>query len=156
MKTLLKTLLLCAALAVMNGCSAQKRAERHLRKAVSLCPEMVQVKAHPIDTVLTVGPWADFTYAPMPKEGETVYAATNHGTVVVSLRQSDSALRVGFVAAPQEIHYRDTIRYAQVSVEAKPQSTARVGFWKSAVFVLAGVILGFATLLALALLGKPK
>ena len=65
MKTLLKTLLLCAALAVMSGCSAQRRAERHVRKAVALCPELVQAKAHPIDTALTVPAWADCTTLPL-------------------------------------------------------------------------------------------
>lgn len=121
MKTSLKIFLLAAALIVMTGCSAQKRAERHIRKAVALCPELVQLKAHPIDTVLTVPGFADVTTVPMEAilQYDTIYAATDHGTVVVSLSQSDSSLRVGFVAVPQKVSYHDTVRLAQVAFETK-------------------------------------
>lgn len=61
-------------------------------------------------------------------DGDTLYAATTHGTVVVSLRQSDSALRVGFVAAPREVRYRDTLYYSQVlPASPKPAATPRRG-----------------------------
>ena len=131
MKTSLKILLLVVAIVVMNGCSAQKRAQRQVRRAVGRCPELVQVKAHLIDTFLTAPTFADVATVPMATVAtyDTIYAATPHGTVVVSLSQSDSSLRVGFVAAPQNIHYRDTIEYAQVVIEPKPQSAAVEGFW---------------------------
>ena len=159
MKTLLKTLLLCAALAVMSGCSAQKRAERHVRKAVALCPELVQAKAHPIDTALTVPAWADCTTVPLNPvlDGGTLYAPTTHGTVVVSLRKADTVLRVGFVAAPQTIRYRDTVRYAQVASVAPKASSARTRtFWSDFGFVMLGVVTAVICLFALAVCGKRK
>lgn len=117
-KTSIKILALAVALVVMNGCSAQKRAQRQVRRAVEKCPELVQVKAHLIDTALTAPAFADVATVPMDAVAsfDTIYAATPHGTVVVSMSQSDSSLRVGFVAAPQQIHYQDTINYAQVVV----------------------------------------
>ena len=154
MKTSLKIFLLAAALIMMSGCSAQRRAERHMRKAVSLCPELVQLKAHPIDTVLTVGPWADCTVVAMGDlvAGETHYTDTPHGTIVVSLRKADSTLRVGFIAAPQRIRYRDTIRYGQVTLidapEAEPEPT-RV--WRGVGLVLLGIVAGFVILILIAL-----
>lgn len=118
MKTSLKILFFAGALVVMSGCSAQKRAQRHIRKAVELCPALVQTKAHPIDTVLSVPGFADITTIGLPEvlKGDTVYAATNHGTFVVSVNQSDSSLRVGFVAAPREVRLQDTVHYAEVSL----------------------------------------
>lgn len=156
MKTLLKTLLLCAALAVMSGCSAQKRAERHVRKAVSLCPELVQTKAHQIDTVLTVGPWTDCTHVPIPCGGETFYAPTDHGTVVVSLDQTDGVLRVGFIAAPQRIRYRDTIRYAQVAqaLETPKTEPRQRNPWLALACWMGGVVVGIVGLLIIALKTK--
>lgn len=154
MKTSLKIFLLAAALSVMSGCSAQKRAERHVRKAVSLCPELVQVKAHPIDTVLTVGPWADCTVVGMGDltAGETHYTATPHGTIVVSLRKADSTLRVGFIAAPQRIRYRDTIRYSQVALTEAPEAEPEPdGVWRGAGLVLLGIVAGFVILFVIAL-----
>ena len=154
MKTSLKIFLLAAALIVMSGCSAQRRAERHMRKAVSLCPELVQLKAHPIDTVLTVVSWADCTDVAMGDltAGETHYTATPHGTIVVSLRKADSTLRVGFIAAPQRIRYHDTIRYSQVTLtdapEAEPEP-ARV--WRGVGLVLLGIVAGFVILILIAL-----
>lgn len=129
----------------MPACSAQKRAEKHLRKAVALCPELVQMKAHTIDTVLTVEPWADCTAVSLARvlDGDTLYAATPHGTVVVSLRQSDSALRVGFVAAPLKLHYRDTLNYAQVTGPYFPVATsARGRFWRNAGWWILGGLAG--------------
>lgn len=144
MKTSLKIAFLFVAIFVMCGCSAQKRAERLVRRAVNLCPELVQMKAHTIDTVLTMPAWADCADVPLPEvlKGDTFYAATTHGTVVVSLRQSDSALRVGFVAAQQEIHYRDTVNYAEVTVEPQPQKGT--SFWSHFALCLFGLGLGIA------------
>ena len=144
MKPLLKTLVLCVALIVMNGCSAQRRAERLVRRAVALCPELVQVKAHPIDTVLTAPGFADMAAIPFRKvaTGDTIYAATDHGTVVVSLRRSDSALRVGFVAAPQKVRYKDTVELPQVVIE--PARKASGAFWSHLALALIGVGLGTA------------
>lgn len=155
----LKIFLLAAALIVMSGCSAQKRAERHVRRAVALCPELVQAKAHLIDTALTVGPWADCAAVPLKPvlDGDTLYAATTHGTVVVSLRKADSVLRVGFVAAPQTIRYRDTVRYAQVNVAPdvpKANGARGVRFWPCAACVLGGIVIGIFAIIIIALKTK--
>lgn len=140
MKRLLSILVLVL---ILTGCSAQKRAERHMRKAVALCPELVQLKAHPIDTVLTVPGFADATTVPMEAvlQYDTIYAATDHGTVVVSLSQSDSSLRVGFVAAPQKIHFTDTLRYAQI-VSKDPSEQQKRGFWRGFAWCFLGFCLG--------------
>ena len=144
MKTSTKIFLLAVALIVMNGCSAQKRAERHVRKAVALFPELVQLKAHPIDTVLTVPGFADVTTVPMEAvlHYDTIYAATDHGTVVVSLSQSDSSLRVGFVAVPQKLNYHDTVRLAQVAFETKTGESHGTRFWPGFLIWIFGIGVG--------------
>lgn len=156
MKTSLKIFLLAAALAVMTGCSAQRRAERHIRKAVALCPELVQVKAHPIDTVLTAPGFADATRVPLTKalSGETIYAATPHGTFAVSLSQPDSSLRVGFVAAPQKIHYSDNQQYSQVVIPESGVTRHSGNAWMVIGCILLGIIIGFVVLFWIALKAK--
>lgn len=141
MKTSIKILSLAVSLVVMDGCSAQKRAQRQVRRAVEKCPELVQVKAHLIDTVLTVPAFADVTTIPwdLVATGDTIYAATPNGTVVVSLSRSDSSLRVGFVAAPQRLYYQDTIHYAQVVVNPKSQTVITGRSWKGFSFFLLGI-----------------
>ncbi len=154
MKTSLKIFLLAAGLIVMIGCSAQKRAERHMRKAVALCPEMVQVKAHPIDTVLTAPGYADCTTVPLMEvlQGKTVYAPTDHGTVVVKLRP-DSTLKVGFVAPPIPVRYQDTINYCQVifpdTKEKDGKGSACAWIWMGC--ILLGIVIGFLSLMFIAL-----
>ena len=144
MKVSLYIFLLAAALATLPACSAQKRAERHVRKAVALCPELVQLKAYPIDTVLTAPGFTDMATLPWKavKDYETVYAATPHGTVVVSLSQSDSSLRVGFVAAPQKYRYQDTLRYSQVTLASQPAKEVTRSFWDSLDFWMFGILIG--------------
>lgn len=145
MKTSLKIFLLAVVLIVMNGCSAQRRAERLVRRAVALCPELVQVKAHPIDTVLTAPGFADMARVPLPQvlAGDTLYAATDHGTVVVSLSQSDSSLRVGFVAAPQKIRYKDKVDIPQVVIQPTPPARGKA-FWSGLALVCLGTGIGAA------------
>ena len=128
---------------ILTGCSAQRRAERHVRRALELCPTLAQTKARPIDTTLLAPAFADMVRVPVPQalSGETVYAATEHGTVVVSLRQSDSALRVGFVAAPQKIRYKDQVEIAQVAIEPTPQARGKA-FWSHFALVLLGTGIG--------------
>ena len=153
MKTSTKIFLLVVAMALLTGCSTERRASRMVRRAVSLCPELVQMKAHPIDTVLTAPAYTTMAIVPVAEvfTGETVYAATQHGTFVVSVSQSDSSLRVGFVAAPHKVHYQDTIRYPQVIVPETLQSRAS-GFWNSFLWWLAGV--GFSLALCVWVLGN--
>ena len=153
MKTSLKIFLLAVALAVMPACSAQKRAEKHLRKAVALCPELVQVKAHPIDTVLTAPGYADCALFPMSEvmKNTTIYAPTDHGTVIVKLLPDDSTLRVGFVAAPIPVRYQDTISYAQVVAPEAVEKTCKGIGWMVAGCILFGIVIGFVALIWIAL-----
>lgn len=142
MKTSLKILAFVVALAAMTACSAQKRAERQVRKAVALCPELVQVKAHPVDTVLTAKGFVDVTHVSLPEllHGDTTYAAAEHGTVVVNFNPADSTLRVGFVAMPQKVHYQDTLRYQQVVLG--PKADKRSTFWSHFALCLVGFVVG--------------
>ena len=142
MKTSLKIAVLFVALVTMTACSAQRRAQRLVRRAVALCPELVQMKAHTIDTTLTVPAWSDCTSLPLPKvlQGDTLYAATEHGTVVVSVSGADSSLRVGFVAAPQKFRFKDTVEIPQVVVE--PKQKAGGSFWSHFALCLFGLLLG--------------
>lgn len=158
MKTSLKIALLAVALIVMDGCSAQNRAARRVRRAVVECPELVQLKAHPIEGTVTAPAFADMALVPLAPvlACDTLYAATQHGTVVVSLSDTDSSLRVGFVAAPREMHYQDTVRYAQVVLPpAEPQPKHRpilsaIALW------LCGIGLGMALCLWLVRKLLPK
>lgn len=158
MKTSLKIFLLAAALSVMSGCSAQRRAERHMRRVVALCPEMVQVKAHPIDTVLTAPGYADCAIVPLADvlEGYTVYSPTDHGTVIVKLRPTDSTLRVGFVAAPIPVRYQDTINYSQVIVPDTKEKDGKGSAWIWMGCILLGIVIGFVSLMFIALKAKIK
>lgn len=154
MKTSLKILLLAVAMSVMTACSAHKKAERHMRRAVALCPELVQVKAHPIDTVLTAPGYADCARFPMSEvmKKTTIYAPTDHGTVIVKLLPDDSTLRVGFVAAPQPVRYRDTISYSQVVIPEDSGILQSSGTgWVVAGSILLGVVIGFVALIWIAL-----
>lgn len=143
MKTSLKIALLCAALAMMTACSAQKRAERRVRRAVMECPELVQLKAYVIDTTIAAPAFADCATFAMGDVAtfDTLYAATPHGTVVVSL-QPDSTLRVGFVGAPRYVHYQDTVRYAQVVVNPTTTVKPKGRFWNGVFLWLFGVGIG--------------
>ena len=150
MKTSLKIFLLAIVVlaAALTGCSAQRRAERHVRRALELCPELEQTKARLIDTTLLAPAFADMVRIPLPQalSGETVYAATTHGTVVVSLRQSDSALRVGFVAAPQPVRYRDTLRWRELDPAKLQPEKADGGnhFWRDLALWIIGIGMGMA------------
>ena len=156
MKTSLKIYLLFVALIVMSGCSAQKRAERHMRRAVALCPEMVQVKAHTIDTVLTAPGYADCAIVTLADvlKGYTVYSPTDHGTVIVKLRPADSTLRVGFVAAPIPVRYQDTINYSQVIFPDTKEKDGKGSAWIWMGCILLGIVIGFLSLMFIALKAK--
>ena len=132
MKTSLKIAFLFVALAAMTACSAQRRAERHIRKAVALCPELVQVKAHTIDTVLTAPGFADCMFVSLfdVMGGDTLYHATEHGTFIINMDQSNRQIRVGFIAAPRRIRLTDTLHYAHIDFPdgwRQPQATKGTG-----------------------------
>ena len=154
MKPTLKIALLALALVMFTGCSAQRRAERLVRRAVNLCPALVQMKAYHVDTVLTAPAFADKVAMPLSKvlTTDTLYAATDHGTFVVSVSQSDSSLSVGFVAAPQRIHFQDTVRYSQVVTPDAVQESRAVRAWRNFAWWLAGF--GISLALCVWVLGK--
>lgn len=153
MATSLKIALLGLGIALVSACSAcsaQKRAERRVRRAVADCPELVQMKVHPIEGTAIAPAFADVAHVPLRPvvDGDTLYAATEHGTVAVSLRWSDSALRVGFVAAPREVRYTDTLLYSQVALpKAVPAPPAKRG--GGVAWVLLGVVVAFGAGMAL-------
>lgn len=134
---------------MMTGCDAKKHAARLVRRAVNECPELVQVKAHPIDTALTAPAFTDIAHMPLREVtgGATVCAPTEHGTVVVSLSRPDSTLVVDFVASPRTLRYRDTVRFAQVTVPpaapAAPEREKGEGSLANAVAIwLVGLAIG--------------
>lgn len=131
-------------LAGITACSPQKKAARHVRKAVELCPELVQVTVRHIDTVLTAPGFGDVTTIPLEKvmSGDTLYSATDHGTFVVNIIPDDSTLRVGFIAAPQPVHYRDTLRYEQVVLDETLINGKRISTGGIFALCLVGVLLG--------------
>lgn len=149
MKTPLKIILLAVALVVMNGCSVQRRAERHMRRAVALCPELVQKRSYLVDTTLVVPTFTDHAEVPFGSilKGDSVVASTDHGKIVLVLDKDDGTLHVGFAADEQEIHYTDTISYEQVVL---PEEKARGGFWGGLVAWIIGI--GFGMSLAFWLL----
>lgn len=145
MKNFLKTSLIIALCLTLTACSVQKRAERHIRKAVALCPELVQTTAHPIDTVLTVQGFADATYIPLHDilSGDTLYKATEHGTFLVSMDRKTSEIRVGFIAAPRHVRLTDTVHYAQVAYMPHAQQAAKgTPAWVVFVGIIVGVAVG--------------
>lgn len=140
MKTSLKIILITLVLAVMTGCSMQRRAERHIRRAVELCPELAQKKAHAIDTMISVSGYTDIVIVPVPEvlASDALSIETDNGTFTLEFHGADSTLEIGFTADPTEIHYRDTIQYSQVVVP-EPQMISdmdRKGLQLLFVFIL--------------------
>lgn len=126
---------LCLALA---GCGTQKRAERHLRRAVALWPELVQMKAHHIDTVFTVNLEVDHCTLPLATmlTGATIQTHTEQGTFVAYIEHD--SLEVSYEADPVEVVFQDTIQFQQIAPET-PKKTHGT-FWST----LAKIIFGFA------------
>lgn len=151
MKRSLKIALLALALAMLAGCSAQRRAERMVRRATNLCPELVQRQAKPIDVAITAPGWVDYAKMPVAglRKGDTLTTATPHGTFTLSLSVADSSLSVGFVAAETTIHYRDTIHYSQVAITGESPEVRRARNWTAFLLWLAGIGVGAVLILLL-------
>ncbi len=123
MKTSIKILFLAVIMAAISACSAQKRAERHIRRAVELCPEMVQLTAYPIDTFLSVPGYTEQVLVPLTAvmdKGETFVEATEHGTFTVNFIREDSTLCIDYVSDSQQIYFNDTLKYQSVVINPKP------------------------------------
>ncbi|MBR3711113.1 MAG: hypothetical protein IKM99_09170 [Bacteroidales bacterium] len=149
MKTSIKTFIIVFAMAMLPACSVQKRADRHIRRAVELCPDLVQMKAHPIDTFLSVPGYTDIARVPIDKvfEDDAIFVGTEHGMITLSMDKTDSTLTVAFSAAPSEIRYRDTVNYSQV-VLAKEQKQAKEWSFKNWLATLVcGLCIGAAFIL---------
>ena len=130
MRNIFKILLFCIAFVMVSGCSAQRRAERKVRRAVELCPELVQMKAHPIDTVLSSPGFTDHAEIPIGAVlvCDSIVARTEHGRLTVRVDREEGTLRTDFTADPQLVSYRDTLYYGQVTVQPKKSG----GGWTSA------------------------
>lgn len=135
MRRTLAIVVLCLAMA---GCSAQKRAEKHLRRAVELCPELAQMTARPIDTVFTVSLEVDRCTIPLAPmlTGDTIRTRTEQGTFVTYI--GHDSLEVSYEANPVEVVFQDTIQFKQITPKT-PKKTH-----ETFCSTLAKIIFGFA------------
>ncbi len=124
------------------SCSAQYRAQRHIRRAMELCPELVQMKAYPIDAFLSVPGYTDIARVPMSEVlgSDSFSIETDHGTFNMGFNESDSTFEIGFTADPTEVHYQDTINHNQVVIQ--PVEDEGVGFWNGVAIWIFGIGLG--------------
>lgn len=132
MRRTLAIVVLCLAMA---GCSAQKRAEKHLRRAVELCPEWVQPQAHPIDTVFTLASPPDSCLLPIAPlmNGHTVTVSGQNGTFTA--HADTAAIAIAYRPDTLSYRYTDTVWLPQVAV-AETETPAKrripwdaVAFW---------------------------
>ena len=132
MRRTLAIVVLCLAMA---GCSAHRRAERHLRRAVELCPELAQMTARPIDTVFTLASPPDSCLLPIAPliGGHTITVSGQNGTFTA---HADS-VTIAVAYRPDTLSYRytDTVWLPQVAV-AETETPAKrripwdaVAFW---------------------------
>ena len=128
MKTTLKILFLCVTIALISGCSAERRIQRIVRNH----PELIEVKIRTLDTFLTVQGYTDSALVQMVRlqKGETVTTQTDHGTFVVGLNETGDSLSVDFIADTQQIRYQDTLKYRQVVIsDPDTKKNSGVSFW---------------------------
>lgn len=147
MKLSLKLFLLAVAIIVMNGCSTQQRAERRVRRAVELCPELVQVKAHHIDTDITVPAFTDRVSVPfgLLLAGDSVTAKTDNGSVTAKIDKETGMLDVTYDANETSVHYSDSVSYSQVVIREKKPDSA--GFWSAFSAWIVGAAIGLSLVL---------
>lgn len=142
-----KILLLAAVAILMNGCCSLKRAERRVQRLAEQYPELVQMKAHPIDTFLGVPVFSDTASLRIPAHrGDTIVAETENGTFTAYLDAADTTqLQVVFESAPAELHYQDTIKYSQVVIEPEPSKSHS---WKFPVGFVVGIFFALVSIWA--------
>lgn len=121
MRRTLAIVVLCLAMA---GCSAQKRAEKHLRRAVELCPELTQMTARPIDTVFTLASPPDSCLLPIAPlmNGHTITIDGQNGTFTA--HADTSAIAIAYRPDTLSYRYTDTVWLPQVVV-AEPETPAK-------------------------------
>ena len=124
-------------------------AERKIRRAVELCPQLEIKRAHLIDTFLVAPAFTDHAEVHIGAllTCDTVVARTDHGQVVLVLDKNDGILHVDYAADEQTIHYNDTISYSQVVM---PDTKQKGSFWSGLLLWIIGI--GFGMSLALWLL----
>ena len=149
MKTTLKILLLCVTIALISGCSA----ERRIQRIVKSHPELIEVKMRTLDTFLTVQGYTEQVLIPLSvlKNGETYTEKTDHGTFVVHVDNTDS-ICIDFIADTQKIRYQDTLKYRQVVIsDPDTKKNSGVSFWNRITewvsFLAIGAVLAFYFLL---------
>lgn len=143
MRTSTKIILLALAIAVLPACSAQKMAERHIRRAVELCPDLVQKTAYQIDAVLGVPGYTDIARVPVSEAfgPDSFFIETEHGTFTMDFNENDSTFEIGFTADPTEVHYQDTIQHTQVVVPEEPANRKERSL-KGIAVLLFGIVVG--------------
>lgn len=146
MRNIFKILLFCIAFVLVSGCSAKRLAERKVRRAVELCPELVQLKAHPIDTTLTAHAFTDHTEVPIMSVllCDSIITRTDHGKVTLRVDREEGTLKVDFTADPQQVRYQDTIQIREVTVRPKEKGTGwtsedRISLW-TCIFLLGAAV----------------
>jgi len=129
MKNLLKTAIVFSILLVTVSCSTQRMAERKIRRALELCPQLEIKRAYLIDTFLAVPAFTEHVEVPIATvlRGDTVVAQTEHGQIVVVLDKEDGTLHIDYSIDEQPFHYTDSISYSEVVVTEEKRTGEK--FW---------------------------
>lgn len=151
----LRAIAIVALCLAMAGCSVQRRAERHLRRAVELCPELVQAKAHPIDTVLALAPPPDGCLLPIAAlhQADTIAVRAQNGTFTA--HADSAAITVTYRPDTLSYRYADTVWLPQVVVEPQAKHPERHR-WKFLVGFIIGVGFTLAVIYAALMLDMRK
>ena len=144
-RSVIALLVLCLALA---GCSAQRRAERKVRRAVELCPELVQLKAHPIDTVFTLAALPDSCRVPIVALRQDAPLAIRAAHGIFTAHADTAEISIAYFPDTLSYRYTDTVWLPQVTVTETETPAKRQGAWRTACLAAFGVVLGFALLRA--------
>lgn len=75
---------------------------------------------------------------------------------MVSVSNTDSSLRIGFVAAPQRVRHRDTIHYSQVTLPSQPAKEVKRPLWDTLSTWLFGILVGIGICLYIYLFKTTK
>ena len=143
-------------LTLLSACSASRRVQRIVAKH----PELLEVQAHTIDTLISVPVITDSIRVPIAVllTVDTVTIPAEHGTFTLSVQvmpaHEDQApqpdLAITYQTDTTSIHYTDTIHYSQVVIQEPPPAKNRR--WLYLTIALAGM----AVFLILFFTIKPK
>lgn len=143
-KKLFRIAVVLSVILVCVSCSAQRRAQRHIHRAIELCPELVQKEVRLIDTTLTAPSFSDRADVPFGAvlAYDSVAVRTEHGRVMIALDKKGGVLRVEYSGDEQQIRYQDTISYSQVVVQEKKSDGS--GFWSAFSAWIVGAAIGLS------------